>query len=102
MALLVGAGVKRLELGRRLVDGDDALAVAEGRAVATCSAHSELEILGVNDRVQLAALGAELNRRVLDSWMRAGVTVVDPVTDRPPSCTRMVTSTFATRTASWR
>jgi bifunctional UDP-N-acetylglucosamine pyrophosphorylase/glucosamine-1-phosphate N-acetyltransferase len=33
---------------------------------------------GVNDRVQLARLGVELNRRVLERWMRAGVTVVDP------------------------
>ncbi len=35
---------------------------------------------GVNDRVQLARLGAELNRRVCDRWMRAGVTIVDPAT----------------------
>ncbi|QOR71659.1 bifunctional UDP-N-acetylglucosamine diphosphorylase/glucosamine-1-phosphate N-acetyltransferase GlmU [Ruania alkalisoli] len=35
---------------------------------------------GVNDRVQLAALGAELNRRIVTDWMRAGVTVVDPGT----------------------
>ncbi len=33
---------------------------------------------GVNDRVQLASLGAELNRRTLTAWMRSGVTVVDP------------------------
>jgi bifunctional UDP-N-acetylglucosamine pyrophosphorylase/glucosamine-1-phosphate N-acetyltransferase len=38
------------------------------------------QVEGVNDRVQLATLGAELNRRVLDGWMRAGVTVVDPAT----------------------
>lgn len=35
---------------------------------------------GVNDRVQLARLGAELNRRVVEEHMRAGVTVVDPAT----------------------
>jgi bifunctional UDP-N-acetylglucosamine pyrophosphorylase/glucosamine-1-phosphate N-acetyltransferase len=35
---------------------------------------------GVNDRVQLATLGAELNRRLVEHWMRAGVTVVDPAT----------------------
>ena len=35
---------------------------------------------GVNDRVQLAALGAELNRRLTEQWMRAGVTMVDPAT----------------------
>ena len=35
---------------------------------------------GVNDRVQLSRLGAELNRRIVQRWMRAGVTVVDPAT----------------------
>ncbi|WP_244931696.1 bifunctional UDP-N-acetylglucosamine diphosphorylase/glucosamine-1-phosphate N-acetyltransferase GlmU [Nocardioides sp. W7] len=35
---------------------------------------------GVNDRAQLAVLGAELNRRILDRWMREGVTVMDPAT----------------------
>ncbi len=35
---------------------------------------------GVNDRVQLARLGAELNRRIVEGWMRSGVTVVDPAT----------------------
>jgi bifunctional UDP-N-acetylglucosamine pyrophosphorylase / glucosamine-1-phosphate N-acetyltransferase len=35
---------------------------------------------GVNDRVQLSRLGVELNRRVVERWMRAGVTVVDPAT----------------------
>lgn len=35
---------------------------------------------GANDRAQLAELGAELNRRILDGWMRAGVTVMDPAT----------------------
>ncbi|MEU3620932.1 UDP-N-acetylglucosamine diphosphorylase/glucosamine-1-phosphate N-acetyltransferase [Amycolatopsis coloradensis] len=33
---------------------------------------------GVNDRVQLSVLGAELNRRIVRGWQRAGVTVVDP------------------------
>jgi bifunctional UDP-N-acetylglucosamine pyrophosphorylase/glucosamine-1-phosphate N-acetyltransferase len=33
---------------------------------------------GVNDRVQLSRLNAELNRRILEGWMLAGVTVVDP------------------------
>jgi bifunctional UDP-N-acetylglucosamine pyrophosphorylase/glucosamine-1-phosphate N-acetyltransferase len=35
---------------------------------------------GVNDRVQLAGLSRELNRRILEKWMRAGVTVLDPAT----------------------
>lgn len=35
---------------------------------------------GVNDRVQLASLGRELNRRVCERHMRDGVTIVDPAT----------------------
>jgi bifunctional UDP-N-acetylglucosamine pyrophosphorylase / glucosamine-1-phosphate N-acetyltransferase len=38
------------------------------------------ETEGVNDRVQLARLGAEFNRRIVERWMRAGVSVVDPAT----------------------
>lgn len=38
----------------------------------------EWQVRGVNDGVQLAAMRAELNRRLLEQWMRAGVTVVDP------------------------
>ncbi|BBX68603.1 bifunctional UDP-N-acetylglucosamine diphosphorylase/glucosamine-1-phosphate N-acetyltransferase GlmU [Mycolicibacterium psychrotolerans] len=37
-------------------------------------------VAGVNDRVQLAALGAELNRRIVAAHLRAGVTIVDPAT----------------------
>jgi len=39
-----------------------------------------LQVEGVNDRVQLAARNGQLNARILDGWMRAGVTVVDPAT----------------------
>ncbi|MDT0202305.1 bifunctional UDP-N-acetylglucosamine diphosphorylase/glucosamine-1-phosphate N-acetyltransferase GlmU [Nocardioides sp. AE5] len=35
---------------------------------------------GANDRAQLAALGRELNRRVVTQWMKDGVTVMDPET----------------------
>ena len=35
---------------------------------------------GANDRVQLANLGRELNRRIVEQWMRDGVTVMDPAT----------------------
>jgi bifunctional UDP-N-acetylglucosamine pyrophosphorylase/glucosamine-1-phosphate N-acetyltransferase len=37
-------------------------------------------VAGVNDRVQLADLGAELNRRIVAAHQRAGVTIVDPAT----------------------
>ncbi len=35
---------------------------------------------GVNDRVQLARMNREVNRRTLERWMRAGVTIADPAT----------------------
>ena len=56
------------------------LAVADGLGVGTVPVADAWETEGVNDRVQLARLGAELNRRVLEQWMRAGVSVVDPTT----------------------
>jgi bifunctional UDP-N-acetylglucosamine pyrophosphorylase/glucosamine-1-phosphate N-acetyltransferase len=37
-------------------------------------------VAGINDRVQLAELGAELNRRIVIAHQRAGVTIVDPAT----------------------
>lgn len=33
---------------------------------------------GVNDRIQLARVNREMNRRILDAWMLAGVTIIDP------------------------
>lgn len=35
---------------------------------------------GVNDRVQLSRMNAEVNRRVCEHWMRSGVSIVDPAT----------------------
>ncbi|HEY6793975.1 MAG TPA: DapH/DapD/GlmU-related protein, partial [Kineosporiaceae bacterium] len=60
----------------------DVLAVArgDGLPVVALTTHDVWQVEGVNDRAQLAALGAELNRRCLRTWMRAGVTVVDPAT----------------------
>ncbi|MBV9141388.1 MAG: bifunctional UDP-N-acetylglucosamine diphosphorylase/glucosamine-1-phosphate N-acetyltransferase GlmU [Pseudonocardiales bacterium] len=51
---------------------------AEGLPVGARQCADPWLVAGVNDRVQLAAVGAELNRRLLEHWMRAGVTVVDP------------------------
>lgn len=55
-----------------------ALARADGLRVRGLPCADEWQVSGVNDRVQLAAVGAELNRRLLRSWMLRGVTVVDP------------------------
>ncbi|WNV76390.1 bifunctional UDP-N-acetylglucosamine diphosphorylase/glucosamine-1-phosphate N-acetyltransferase GlmU [Geodermatophilus sp. DSM 44513] len=60
----------------------DALApLAEGGApVAAVRAGDPDDVLGCNDRRELAARRRTLNDRVLDDLMRAGVTVVDPAT----------------------
>jgi len=73
-------------LGRDNAQGEvyltDVLAIAreDGGRVRALRTDDPLLVEGVNDRVQLASLRAELNRRILDDWMRSGVTVVDPAT----------------------
>ncbi len=58
----------------------DVLAIAhrEGGRVSAVVAEDRWQVEGANDRVQLQALGVELNRRVVEAAMRAGTTVVDP------------------------
>ena len=60
----------------------DAISIvrADGRVVHAKHVDDSALVAGVNDRVQLADLGAELNRRVVAAHQRAGVTVVDPGT----------------------
>jgi bifunctional UDP-N-acetylglucosamine pyrophosphorylase/glucosamine-1-phosphate N-acetyltransferase len=53
------------------------LAVADGKNIGSSTAHSELEILGVNDRVQLNQVEREYQRRQAETLMRAGVSVAD-------------------------
>jgi bifunctional UDP-N-acetylglucosamine pyrophosphorylase / glucosamine-1-phosphate N-acetyltransferase len=56
------------------------LARSAGGRVAAVVTTDRWQVEGANDRVQLSALGAEHNRRTVEAWMRAGVTVVDPAT----------------------
>ena len=60
----------------------DVLGIARdaGRAVSAHVIDDLWQTEGVNDRVQLATLGKELNRRNNERWMREGVTIVDPAT----------------------
>lgn len=53
---------------------------ADGRVVTAHVAADPAEVLGVNDRVQLAAAGAVLRDRAVVWWQRAGVTIIDPAT----------------------
>jgi bifunctional UDP-N-acetylglucosamine pyrophosphorylase/glucosamine-1-phosphate N-acetyltransferase len=60
----------------------DVLSIArkDGQRVGVHVTDDAMQTEGVNDRVQLATLRAELNRRTLDALMRSGVTIVDPRT----------------------
>ncbi|MHB1064828.1 MAG: bifunctional UDP-N-acetylglucosamine diphosphorylase/glucosamine-1-phosphate N-acetyltransferase GlmU [Georgenia sp.] len=71
-------------VGRANAQGEvyltDVVALAHGRGlpVRALAVEDSWLVAGVHDRVQLAALGAELNRRLLEEHMRDGVTIVDP------------------------
>lgn len=73
-------------VGRANAQGEkyltDVLAVvhAGGGSVAAHRITDRWQAEGVNDRVQLAKAGAELNRRIVERWMLSGVTVIDPAT----------------------
>src|SRR4051794_32003893 len=54
--------------------------VADGARVGGVRAEDPVDILGCNDRRELAARRRTLNDRVLDALMVSGVTVVDPAT----------------------
>jgi bifunctional UDP-N-acetylglucosamine pyrophosphorylase/glucosamine-1-phosphate N-acetyltransferase len=55
-----------------------AMAVAEGLPVLGIKAHSETEVLGVNDPVQLAQLERAFQAQQAENLMRAGVRLADP------------------------
>ena len=50
----------------------------DGDAVAAALCADADEILGVNDRVQLAEAAAIMRDRINEGWMRAGVSILDP------------------------
>lgn len=58
----------------------DVIAIARdgGGAVRARHLDDALLVAGANDRVQLSTLAGELNRRLLEAHMRAGVSIVDP------------------------
>ncbi|TGD87590.1 bifunctional UDP-N-acetylglucosamine diphosphorylase/glucosamine-1-phosphate N-acetyltransferase GlmU [Mycolicibacterium sp. CH28] len=60
----------------------DAISIirADGQIVHATHIDDHALVAGVNDRVQLSTMARELNRRVVATHQRAGVTVVDPLT----------------------
>jgi len=54
------------------------LAIAEGLTIVSAKAGSEMEVQGVNNRVQLAALEREYQRQQAELAMTAGASLADP------------------------
>jgi bifunctional UDP-N-acetylglucosamine pyrophosphorylase/glucosamine-1-phosphate N-acetyltransferase len=81
---LLGDAVKRVPTdnakGEEYLTDVVAILRAEGHHVASVTLEDPNEVLGVNDRAQLARARQILNARLLSTWMRAGVTIVDPGT----------------------
>jgi bifunctional UDP-N-acetylglucosamine pyrophosphorylase/glucosamine-1-phosphate N-acetyltransferase len=83
-AHLLGDVIKRVPTdnakGEEYLTDVVAILRAESHPVASATLEDSDEVLGVNDRAQLARARQILNARLLDRWMRAGVTIVDPRT----------------------
>ena len=81
---LLADAVKRLPTdnakGEEYLTDVVAILRAEGHHVATVPIPDGDEVCGVNDRVQLVRARRILTARILDRWMRAGATIVDPLT----------------------
>ena len=56
------------------------IARGDGLTVGAFAVEDVMQTEGANDRAQLAALGRELNRRIVTQWMKDGVTIMDPET----------------------
>ena len=73
-------------VGRANAQGEvyltDVVAIAHeaGKSVSAVAVEDSWTVEGCNDKVQLAALAKERNRRIVEQWMREGVTVIDPAT----------------------
>lgn len=52
----------------------------DGEVIAASVAPDADDVLGINDREQLAEAGAILRDRANSAWMRAGVSIIDPRT----------------------
>jgi bifunctional UDP-N-acetylglucosamine pyrophosphorylase/glucosamine-1-phosphate N-acetyltransferase len=53
---------------------------SDGLSVRAVHVDDSTLVAGINDRVQLSELAAELNRRIVAGHQRAGVTIIDPAT----------------------
>jgi bifunctional UDP-N-acetylglucosamine pyrophosphorylase/glucosamine-1-phosphate N-acetyltransferase len=83
-ARLLGDALKRVPTdnakGEEYLTDVAAILREDGHHVATVTLGDPDEVLGVNDRAQLAQARKILNARQLQNWMLQGVTIVDPAT----------------------
>ena len=81
---LLADSVKRLPTdnakGEEYLTDVVAILRSEGHHVASVFEEEAAEVFGVNDRSELAHARRVLNARLLERWMNAGVTIVDPLT----------------------
>lgn len=54
--------------------------VDDGGRVQGVAVNDPREVMGINDRLQLAEARAVLRDRINDAWMRSGVSIIDPAT----------------------
>lgn len=66
--------------GERYLTDIAAMLVREGAMAQALAVTDNWLVAGINNRVQLGEVAAELNRRICEAWMHAGVTILDPTT----------------------
>ena len=64
--------------GEKYLTDVAAIALRAGHKVQALAVEDSWQVAGVNDRLQLAEVSAELNWRISEAWMLAGVTIIDP------------------------
>jgi bifunctional UDP-N-acetylglucosamine pyrophosphorylase/glucosamine-1-phosphate N-acetyltransferase len=66
--------------GEKYLTDAAALIKQDGGRIAAVAVTDPWLVQGINDRAQLGNTAREYNRRILEYWMREGVTIVDPDT----------------------
>ena len=74
---LAAVGTDNAQHEKYLTDVVAAL-TSQGGKVQALTVSDNWLVAGINDRVQLGEVTAELNRRLCAAWQRAGVTILDP------------------------
>ena len=64
--------------GERYLTDIAAMLVRDGSKAQALAVTDNWLVAGINNRVQLGEVATELNRRICEAWMHAGVTILDP------------------------